>query len=228
MAEQRVSPVLLLTLFLAVAVGSFASKHHSGSGSSSSRADNTPGQFDYYQLTLSWAPEFCATHGANRSSSECDPNKHFGLIVHGLWPQNEDGSWPSDCQNASPVSNEIVREMLPIMPARGLIQHEWAKHGTCSGLSTQNYFSRVQQLYRQVKIPPQLQRPKQVLDLDPRKIEQSFTDANHAPQGAFRVSCRNGDLVEISACFTKDFRYRACGMGSGKCNVPQVKVLPTP
>ena len=125
---------------------SFASKH--GSGSSSAAADNTPGKFDYYQLTLSWAPEFCATQGSNRTSSECDPKRHYGLVVHGLWPQNDNGSWPHNCTSAQPVSNEIVREMLPIMPARGLIQHEWATHGTCSGLSTQDYFSHVQQLLR--------------------------------------------------------------------------------
>jgi ribonuclease T2 len=226
MAEQRVRRVLILTLFVLIAVASFASKH--SSGSASSKADNTPGQFDYYQLTLSWAPEFCATQGANRSYSECDPNKHYGLVVHGLWPQNDNGSWPQNCTSAQPVSNDIVREMLPIMPARGLIQHEWATHGTCSGLSTQDYFSHVQQLYKQVKIPQQFQQPKQEMELDPRKIEQSFTAANGAPQGAFKVSCKNGALVEIDACCTKDFQYRACGKSSGKCNVPQVKVLPTP
>lgn len=226
MKEHRLRYAFIVILLLVVAGSAFASKHSSGSGSS--KADNTPGRFDYYQFTLSWAPEFCATQGANRSSSECDPRKHYGLVVHGLWPQNNDGSWPSDCQNPSPVSNEIVREMLPIMPARGLIQHEWAKHGTCSGLAVQDYFSHVQQLYKKIKVPQQFQQPKQEMDLDPRKIEQSFTDANAAPQGAFRVSCRNGDLVEIDICVTKDFQYRACGKGSGKCNAPTVKVLPTP
>ena len=52
------------------------------------QADNTPGSFDYYLLTLSWAPEFCATHSSNASSSECDPTHHFGFVVHGLWPEN--------------------------------------------------------------------------------------------------------------------------------------------
>ena len=163
--------VLVLSLLLMVGTQSFASKHHSGS--SSSTADNTPGQFDYYQLTLSWAPEFCATQGSNRTSSECDPNRHHGLVVHGLWPQNDNGPWPNNCNSAQPVSNDIVREMLPIMPARGLIQHEWATHGTCSGLSTQDYFSHVQQLYKQIKIPEQLQQPKQEqeMSLDPDRAE---------------------------------------------------------
>lgn len=58
------------------------------------QADNTPGSFDYYLLNLSWAPEFCAAHAGNVSSSECDPAHHFGFIVHGLWPENSDGSYP--------------------------------------------------------------------------------------------------------------------------------------
>ena len=47
-------------------------------------ADNTPGSFDYYLLTLSWAPEFCATHEGNAPSSECGPAWHLGFVVHGL------------------------------------------------------------------------------------------------------------------------------------------------
>lgn len=226
MRQRWLYSVLVFLMFLSVALGAFAKKGNSGSGSS--RADNTPGHFDYYQFTLSWAPEFCATQGANRSSSECDPKKHYGLVVHGLWPQNDDGSWPSDCQNASPVSNEIVREMLPIMPARGLIQHEWAKHGTCSGLAVQAYFSRVQQLYKQVKVPQQYQQPKHEMDIDVRGVESAFAAGNNAPEGSFKVACRSGELTEIAVCFTKDFKYRACGKGSAKCNGPYVKVLPVP
>jgi ribonuclease T2 len=226
MAQRNVRAVVGLILAVAVVVTASSKKH--GSGSASSHADNTPGKFDYYQLTLSWAPEFCATQGANRSSSECDPGRHYGLVVHGLWPQNDDGSWPHNCAGASPVSNEIVREMLPIMPARGLIQHEWATHGTCSGLSTQDYFGHIQQLYKQVKVPQQFQQPKQEFEVDPRQVEQSFTQANGAPQGAFKMSCKNGELVEIDACFTKDLQYRACGKSSGSCTAQQVKVLPTP
>ena len=52
--------------------------------------------------------------------------------------------------------------------------------------------------------------------------------ANGAPEGSFKVSCKSGALVEIDACFSKDFKYRACGKSSARCNVPQVKVLPTP
>ena len=85
-----------------------------------------PGNFDYYLLTLSWAPEFCAWNRSGRTSDECNPNKHMGFVVHGLWPQYNNGQWPQDCASTPPVSSAIVNQMMPIMPGRSLIQHEFA------------------------------------------------------------------------------------------------------
>ena len=224
MSTQTLRKLIAVYLFLALTVSATASKHHSGSSS----ADNTPGTFDYYLLVLSWAPEFCATHQSSKSSSECDPSRHYGFVVHGLWPQNNNGSYPQDCGTAQPVSNEIVREMLPIMPARGLIQHEWATHGTCSGLSSQQYFGDIQQLYKSVKVPQQYQHPSAQFSAAPRDIEQKFAQANGAPATAFRVSCSSGQFIAIEACFDKNLKYQDCGSSVKECRAPQVTVLPTP
>jgi ribonuclease T2 len=224
--RHRLFKVLTVCFCLALTLSATAGKHHSQSAASS--ADNTPGKFDYYLLVLSWAPEFCATHQSNMSSSECDPTRHYGFVVHGLWPQNDDGSYPTGCGNARPVSNEIVREMLPIMPARGLIQHEWSTHGTCTGLSAQEYFGELQQLYQSVKIPDDYQHPSAAFSAKPGNIEQKFAQANRAPQSAFRVSCRAGEFVAIEACFDKNLKYRDCGSSLKECQTPQVTVLPTP
>lgn len=226
MSGRVLRKLIVASLVLALTVSASAGKHHSRSASSST--DNTPGAFDYYLLVLSWAPEFCATHQSSMSSSECDPKRHYGFVVHGLWPQNNDGSWPENCSSAQPVSGEIVREMLPIMPARGLIQHEWARHGTCSGLSSQRYFGDIQQLYKSVKVPQEYQHPSAQFSAAPSDIEQKFAQANGAPQNAFRVSCSGGEFVAIEACFDKNLKYRDCGSSAKDCRAPQVKVLPTP
>ena len=65
--------------------------------SPSAPSDATAGDFDYFLLTLSWAPELCATEPSERSSAECVPNKRMGLVVNGLWPHYDDGKWPQDC-----------------------------------------------------------------------------------------------------------------------------------
>ncbi len=118
--------------------------------------------------------------------------------------------------------------MLPIMPDGGLIQHEWATHGTCSGLDTQTYFADIEKAFRQVQIPQEYRAPVQALNVNPGDIEQKFAEANHAPRGAFRVSCSNAEFVAIEACLTKDLQYRQCGSSLRDCRAPQVTVRPTP
>ena len=46
-------------------------------------------QFDYYVMTLSWAPGFCDLGGKETSSPECAEGSGDGFVVHGLWPNNE-------------------------------------------------------------------------------------------------------------------------------------------
>ncbi len=190
-------------------------------------ADDTPGNFDYYLLTLSWAPEFCATHSRS-ASSECDPQRHFGFVVHGLWPENDDGSYPQHCAPSQPVAQATVQQMLAIMPDRGLIQHEWATHGTCSGLDAQTYFADIQKAFHAVQVPPQYRAPAQLINANPADIEQKFVEANHAPRSAFRVSCSNSEFVAVEVCLTKDLQYRQCGSRLRDCRAPQLTVRPTP
>lgn len=210
---------VLISVILLLNYPSAAKTHHKA-------ADNTPGSFDYYLLTLSWAPEFCATHSSSGSSSECDPTHHFGFVVHGLWPENQDGSYPQHCSSAKPVSQNIVRQMLPIMPDSGLIQHEWSTHGTCSGLDSQTYFGDIKKAFSQLKIPSDYQSLARPLNASPSEIEQKFASANNAPTSAFRVSCSGPDFVALEVCVTKDLQYRQCGSGVRECRAPQVTLRP--
>ena len=219
---EKLRRVIVLLVLVATSASLACAQRHQNS------ADNTPGKFDYYLLTLSWAPDFCASHSNNASSSECDPAHHYGFVVHGLWPQNDDGSYPQHCAPAQPVSQAIVRSVLPIMPARGLIQHEWATHGTCSGLDTATYFGEVEKAFSRVQVPQQYRAPAKTITASPADIERQFADANHAPQDAFRVSCSNSSFVALEICLTKDLQYRQCGASVRECRTRQVSILPVP
>jgi ribonuclease T2 len=186
------------------------------------------GNFDYYLLSLSWAPEFCATHTNAESSSECDPARHNGFVVHGLWPQNEDGTYPQNCAPARPVAQDTVRRLLAIMPSRGLIQHEWTEHGTCSGLEAEAYFGQLERAYTQLQIPADYRAPSGTQRISPSDIEQKFANANRAPADAFRISCHDADLVGVEVCLTKDLKYRACGTGVHECRSRTVNLRPLP
>src|SRR3569832_2096029 len=127
-----------------------------GYASAQDRRQNTPGEFDYYVLSLSWSPSFCEAASERGSSgrsqqAQCG-ERPFSFVVHGLWPQYERG-FPEYCQRPSPrLDRNVMTSMLDVMPAPGLIFNEWDKHGTCSGLSGRAYFETIRKARAVVKI----------------------------------------------------------------------------
>jgi ribonuclease T2 len=225
MTKKLATLSLLIAFACSLSVSGYA-KHKKSSSSSSST--NTTGEFDYYLLTLSWAPEFCATNSSGRSSAECATNKHMGLVVHGLWPQDNDGKWPESCASTPPVSSATVDHMMPIMPGGSLIQHEWAKHGTCSGLSVQDYFAAIEKLYTGLTVPDDFKRPSQSAQTAPSNIEKEFASANSAPADAFRISCPQNEFSAVEVCLSKDLNYLVCPITLKECKAQTVEVRPVP
>jgi len=184
--------------------------------------------FAYYLLALSYAPDFCAQPAGNKDPRECGAGRHVGFVVHGLWPQGENGRGPEKCGTASPVSGDLIRVMLNYIPSESLIQHEWQNHGTCSGLSATDYFAAVRKTRDSVTIPADLKEPAAPLRESPAEIEAAFGAANPSfPKEAFRVSCyKNAELQEVRICFDKDLSPRACTASAGECASGSVEILP--
>src|SRR3974377_815860 len=90
--------------------------------------DNDAGQFDFYVLSLSWSPSFCAAaaeRGRGRAPSAQCGVRPYSFVVHGLWPQYDKG-FPEYCQLPAPrLDHSIVASMLDLMPAPHLIFNEW-------------------------------------------------------------------------------------------------------
>lgn len=177
------------------------------------------GAFDYYLLTLSWAPEFCHSRP---DSPEC--GGHFGFIVHGLWPQYGRGGYPENCGQAPGPSNPA--NMLDLMPDQHLIEHEWTTHGTCTGLSADNYFSLIRRIRGSVKIPQDLVAPGRQLTLTPEGLKQDFEQANPGlTDSEMTLTCGGGPyLVAVQICFTKDGRLTQCGGDLRDCNKPAIRI----
>lgn len=178
---------------------------------------NAPGQFDFYVLALSWSPSFC---DASRERGNTSSRSHqaqcgarpYAFVVHGLWPQYENG-FPDYCQQPSPrLNRNIVSAMLDIMPAPGLIFSQWDKHGTCSGLSARNYFETVRKARAAVKIPAEFLDLPETKSITPAELEASFIKANAGlTTEAMSVQCDSHRLSELRICMTKDLKFRACG-----------------
>jgi len=111
---------------------------------------------------------------------------------------------------------------------RGLIQHEWQTHGTCSGQSAQDYFANIQKVFTRLQVPTEYRSLSRSMTASPAQIEQKFAEANHAPQAAFRVSCNGSDFVGLEICLTKDLQYRNCGARLRECRAPQLELRPIP
>lgn len=183
--------------------------------------------FDYYLLSMSWAPDFCALPSGNKDPRECGRGRNIGFVVHGLWPQGEQGRGPEHCANGRPVADRIVQTMLDYIPTPSLIQHEWTNHGTCTGLSAADYFEQVRKARDSVQIPGDFKSPQQPMNLSAPDIEAKFAAANPKfPKGAFRTSCASSALEEVRVCFTKELSPRECGPSAGECRMRQMLIRP--
>ena len=117
--------------------------------------------------------------------------------------------------------------MRQYFPSDSLIQHEWAKHGTCSGLTSQEYFDKVEQAFKNVQVPAPYVSPNADQQPKHKDLEQSFADANHAPAAAFRVSCAGTELVNLEVCLSKDLQIQACSASVHECSAPKVRLRGT-
>ncbi len=180
----------------------------------------TPGQakvgnsgtagFDFYVLALSWSPSYCASKN-RKSGLQCGGKRYYSFVVHGLWPQYEKG-WPANCDaRARRVGRDLVNSMLDIMPGEGLIQHEWKKHGTCSGLSQKSYFATLRAAYDKIRFPARLRLNNRYLMVTPQSVENSFRNENPGlATNAIAVTCDKRRLREVRICFSKNLEFRAC------------------
>ena len=135
------------------------------------RSQGQSGDFDFYMLVLSWSPEFCYSRP---TAEQC--SKHAGFLVHGLWPQNNDGSYPSNCATSQPPPTN-PSAMADIMPQE-IIEHEWQTHGTCSGLSGDAYFALIRKAFESVRIPSALRAPTSSFATGSAQIKRAFEQAN--------------------------------------------------
>jgi ribonuclease T2 len=190
-----------------------------------SRIENEA-DFDYYVLALSWSPEYCANQGRN-DQFQC-AGKRFAFVIHGLWPQLERGPLLANCSAGERVSSPEIEKLLPIMPSRRLIQYEWQKHGTCSGLRADEYAQRMREAYEAIAIPEVYQRPNQSQETTVAQLENAFIQVNPGlTNDSLAVTCeKRSDLEELRFCMSKDLQFRPCGRNvNDTCRAP-IRVKP--
>lgn len=184
-----------------------------GTASAQDRRQNSPGEFDFYVLALSWSPSFCeaAAERGNSGRSQTQCSRPYSFVVHGLWPQYERG-FPEYCQRPAPrLDRNIMTSMLDLMPAPGLIFNEWDKHGTCSGLGARAYFESIRKARAAVKIPEEFLQLPEEKTIAPADLEAAFIKINPGlSSSAISVTCTSRRLSEVRICLSKDMQFRSC------------------
>lgn len=168
--------------------------------------------FDFYVLSLSWSPTWCAGNDSGGRSQQCRRGENHGFIVHGLWPQNERG-YPEFCPSRQPerVPESLGRTVIDIIPSMGLIGHQWRKHGSCSGLSQKDYFAVTRAAFERIRVPDGLEPQRGGARLAPEAVEQAFVAANPGlDHKGIAVTCEDGRLEEVRICLTPDLAFRTC------------------
>ncbi|EKX37604.1 hypothetical protein GUITHDRAFT_116245 [Guillardia theta CCMP2712] len=106
--------------------------------------------FDYMHLVQEWPGSFCDTK-KGCTWPKVEPTT--GWLLHGLWPEFFNGSWPQYCDKGgrsyetaptqdAPFNMSAIQDLLPelekywpslVAPDQSSFwEHEWLRHGTCA------------------------------------------------------------------------------------------------
>jgi ribonuclease T2 len=164
--------------------------------------------FTYYALSLYWLPTLCLEAPGDDA---CKGPRRDGLVVRSLQPTLPFNS-PVNCGGDDVISDDLVAQMSDLIPTRGLMEREWARYGSCSGLAPGPYFALLRKAYESVDIPP-----LSMLTFNPHPrpsdIVKLFRVRNPGlAQPAFSVTCTDSParLREVRICLTKDLAAIYC------------------
>ena len=167
-----------------------------------------------YTLAISWSPEFCrgGTAAKDPENLQCNGTiGRFGFVLHGLWPESGQGKYPQWCSVTPRPTEAELKANLCMTPVPWLLEHEWAKHGSCMATTPAAYFKASATLWNALRLPDadRLSRKKGLTMGD---LRREFVALNPGvPVSAVGIRASNGGwLREIHLCYNKAFRPTPC------------------
>ncbi len=178
-----------------------------------------------YTLALAWSPEYCRTRQRDaRDRIQCGGANRFGFTLHGLWPDGRGETWPQYCKPAALLPEPVIRGAICATPSVQLIQHEWAKHGTCVENDPARYFGAATKLYRGIAYPDMMALSRRRV-LSASAFRSAFAAANPGlTADMIRLNLnRKGWLEEVWLCLDTDRQPRRCP-GTDRAGAKSVKI----
>ncbi|CAL5386157.1 unnamed protein product [Camellia sinensis] len=190
-------------------------------------------EFDYFALALQWPGTVCQRYTSHCCSSNacCRGN--------GLWPDYNDGTWPSCCTG----SNFDIKEISTLLSA---LETYWPslscslastcheKHGTCSFpviRDEYDYFLTTLNVYFKYNVTVLNEAGYIPSNAEKYPLGGIITAIQNAFHATPLLVCSNGAVEELRLCFYKDFKPRDCVIGSdmlsSKSSCPKYVSLPT-
>ncbi len=173
-----------------------------------------------YTLAITWAPQYCRDNGDRPTSRfQCGAGNRFGFTLHGLWPDGADKTWPQYCQATAIVPQAVIKRQLCSTPSAQLIQHEWAKHGTCMpGYRPARYFRQSSSLYAKLRYPDMDALSRRPLTAGQFAVAMAGVNPGLRADMMRITTTRQGWLDEVWICLDTRFRYRRCPAHAGGVN----------
>lgn len=170
-----------------------------------------------YTLALTWSPQYCATAKGSDDAFQCKRhNGRFGFTLHGLWPDGVGKDWPQYCRATDLLPRPVIRQNLCSTPSIQLLQHEWAKHGTCMTTKPELYFNLSRTLYRLIRYPDMAALTRH-RNLTVSQFAQAFAAANKGMRAEMMrvTTTRDNRLDEIWLCMDKALEFARCPAHQG-------------
>ena len=182
-------------------------------------AHDKAGDFDIYLLAQSWAPHFCCVR-SDRCTTVPWAYSATHLSLHGLWPgflrPRENKTYPQSCDTKEKLLTSefsvLPRDYIDFAPAftrwnakahvaevGDLARHEWKKHGTCSSLPPEVYFTEAM---RAMKALPGKGTPNEITSNVGKNLPVNDLRSAYPKRVAILAdkSCR---LTELTTCWSK-------------------------
>ncbi|MEN2748149.1 ribonuclease T2 [Sphingomonas sp. T9W2] len=170
-----------------------------------------------YTLAITWSPEYCRTRADDsRNAFQCGGGNRFGFTLHGLWPDGEGKDWPQYCASTPILPEAVIAKNLCVTPSAQLLQHEYAKHGTCMGVSPAAYFNESRSLFQKLRFPNMMALSRRP-NLTAGQLAAAIARVNPGiTQQSMRITTnKRGWLDEVWLCLDKRRRYAACPAHQG-------------
>ncbi|XP_023547522.1 ribonuclease 2-like isoform X2 [Cucurbita pepo subsp. pepo] len=179
-------------------------------------------ELDYFKLTLQWPGTVCkGTDSCCSSNACCNRSGAFAdFTIHGLWPDYNDGTWPSCCNGTSFDEKEIHTLLDPLKKYWPSLS---CSSSTCHG-GKGSFWAHEKVLNDAGYLPSNTE--KYPLGGIVSAVENAF----HVTPS---LACSEGALQELRLCFYKDLKPRDCvqtdsqsGIISSNFSCPQYVSLP--